>query len=359
MTEPEQRTLPPLLDGVTVLDLSLLLPGPMAAWHLAELGARVIKVEPPQGDDAARLGVRREGDEASFFYRSINGRKEIHRIDLKSEEGRAWFAARLREADAVIEGFRPGVLERLGWGFEAMRSINPRIVLVSISGYGQDGPMAQAAGHDINYLALAGVLDQTGTAGGPPAQCNLQIADLLGGALHAALAVVAAVHAARRDGAGAHVDLSMTEASWAHLVFPLAQALVEGRSEPRGKGLLTGGVPCYAVYETADGRHLAVGALEEKFWVRLCEAIGRPELIPFHRAVGAEGAKAKAELAAVLRTRTRDEWAAFFAPLDCCVTPVLAPEETLAHPLFRQRNALKTAEEGGPWPRSPLRVRRS
>ena len=353
MTEPM-----PLLAGMTVLDLSLLLPGPMAGWHLAELGARVIKVEPPQGDDAARLGVRLPGEDESFIYRRLNARKEIHRIDLKSEEGRAWFAARLREADAVLEGFRPGVLERLGWGFDAMRALNPRIVLVSISGYGQDGPMAQAAGHDINYLSLAGVLHQTGTAGGPPAQCNLQIADLLGGALHAALAVVAAVHAARRDGVGAHVDLSMTEASWAHLVFPLAQALVEGRSEPRGAGLLTGGVPCYGVYETADGRHLAVGALEEKFWVRLCEAIGRPDLVPFHRAVGDEGARARAELAAVLRTRTRDEWAVFFAPLDCCVTPVLAPEETLEHPLFRERNALKTAEEGGPWPRSPLRVRR-
>jgi len=155
----------PLLAGMTVLDLSLLLPGPMAGWHLAELGARVIKVEPPQGDDAARLGVRLPGEDESFIYRRLNARKEIHRIDLKSEEGRAWFAARLREADAVLEGFRPGVLERLGWGFDAMRALNPRIVLVSISGYGQDGPMAQAAGHDINYLSLAGVLHQTGTAG--------------------------------------------------------------------------------------------------------------------------------------------------------------------------------------------------
>ncbi len=182
-----------------------------------------------------------------------------------------------------------------------MRAINPRVVYASISGYGQDGPRAAAAGHDINYLALAGVLDQIGSAGGPPALANLQIADLLGGAAMPAVAILGALYDAQRSGRGRDIDVAMTDAVLAHNVFPLQTLVEKGRTTARGTDLLTGGVPCYGVYATADGRHLAVGALEEKFWRTLCEALQRPELVPFGRASGEEGERTRTRAGADLR----------------------------------------------------------
>jgi crotonobetainyl-CoA:carnitine CoA-transferase CaiB-like acyl-CoA transferase len=327
-TIPSIRPKP--LHGLRVLDLTRLLPGPLATQHLADYGAEVIKIEDTGAGDYARTMGAMNRD-TSFFYQIVNRGKQSLRLDLKQEEGREIFLRLVATADVVVEGFRPGVMDKLGLGYDTLAATNPRVVLASISGYGQTGPYAQRAGHDINYIGYAGVLDQIGSAGGPPAIPNLQIADLLGGTLSALVGLLVAVIDAKASGRGRHVDVAMTEAALAHAIFPLAEVLAHGGVRPRGEDLLTGGGACYGVYETADGRHMAVGAIEEKFWLRVCDTLGRPDLKPAHLATGADGVRARDELAAIFRTRSQAEWVAVFDAVDCCVTPVLRLEESLAN----------------------------
>lgn len=326
----------PPLAGIRVLDLTRLLPGPLATQHLADYGAEVIKIEDPGGGDYARTMGAMAGD-TSYFYQVVNRNKKSLCLDLKSEDGRALLLRLVESADVLVEGFRPGVMARLGLDYEALAARNPRLVYCSISGYGQSGPYAQRAGHDINYIGYAGVLDQIGTAGGAPAVPNLQIGDLLGGTMTAVMGMLMALIDARSSGRGRHVDVAMTDAVLAHAIFPLVEVLAHGRARPRGEDLLDGGVPCYGVYETADGGHMAVGALEAKFWLLLCDTLGRPDLKPAHLAAGEAGAQARAELAAIFRSRSRAEWSQLFESVDCCVTPVLRPQESLedAHLLAR------------------------
>ena len=330
------------LAGVRILDLTRLLPGPLATQHLADYGAEVIKVEDTGAGDYARTMGAMGGD-TSWFYQLVNRNKLSLRLDLKNDEGRALFLRLVETADVVVEGFRPRVMERLGLGYAALAARNPRVVLCSISGYGQTGPYALRAGHDINYLGYAGVLDQIGCAGGAPALSNLQIGDLLGGTMGAVMGILVALFDARRSGHGREVDVSMTDAAFAHMIFPLAEVLARGGVRSRGEDLLTGGVPCYGVYETADGRHMAVGALEAKFWALLCTTLGRADLIPGHLAAGEEGARVRAELATIFRSRSQREWVELFDPVDCCVTPVLRMEESLHDPQLRARGMVVEA----------------
>lgn len=320
------------LTGLRILDLSRLLPGPMATRHLADLGAEVLKVEPPQpdgapGDDAARMGAPGR-DGVSYFYRVINHGKRRAAIDLKVPEGVAQLRALVAEAHALVEGFRPGVMARLGLAYDTLAAINPRITLTSISGYGQQGPLQAAAGHDINYLALAGVVDQTRAANGDPAICHLQIADLLGGAQSAATGTLAGIVGALLSGRGRWVDVSMTDVVRQHLVVAGADMLAAGGNAAPGSSLLDGGVPCYNLYRTRDDRWMAVGALELKFWRALCDALGRTDWQDRHwsrgEAPGSEAAReCIGELAAIFRTRDQAEWVQRFAEHDCCVTPVV------------------------------------
>ena len=344
------------LAGLRILDLTRLLPGPVATMHLADLGAEVIKIEDTGAGDYARAmgpGERAAGDNGgtgdSLFFRLVNRNKKSLRLDLKQAAGVEVFLRLAQDADVIFESFRPGVVDKLGIGFEAVRAINPRIVYCAITGYGQTGPWADQAGHDINYLATAGLLDQIGThdgmSSGPPAIPNLQIGDLLGGALTPLLGVLAAVIGAKATGRGSHVDVAMTDAVLAHTIFPLVTTLVHGRPAPRGADLLTGGVPCYGVYRTADARYLAVGALEPKFWQALCTAIGRPDLAPFGLATGSKGREVKVELADLLASRPLAHWEPIFAAADCCVTPVLRLDEAMAHPQIVAREML--VEVGG------------
>lgn len=282
-----QRPLAPL----RVLDLSRLLPGPMACRHLADLGAQVLKVEPPlpgrpglPGDDAAYMGPGEDG--VSHFYRVVNHGKRRLVLDLKQPEQLATLRALVAEAHAVVEGFRPGVMERLGLGYEALQAINPAIVLTSISGYGQEGPLRLAAGHDLNYLSLAGVVDQTRTPDGRPVFSHLQIADQLGGAQTAAIGTLAAVLGAQWTGQGRWVDVSMTDAVRQHQVILGTDALADGESPAPGASLLNGGVPCYNLYRCADNRWLAVGALELKFWQGVCAVVGRDDWAARHWSLG-------------------------------------------------------------------------
>ncbi len=268
----------PPLAGFRVLDLTRLLPGPVCTLYLADLGADVVKVEDTGAGDYARtLGARHGG--VSSFFRAVNRNKRSIALDLKDARGRDAFNALAKHADVLVESFRPGVMAALGIDYEAIAKIAPRIVYASISGYGQTGPRANLAGHDINYLGYAGVLDQTGARNGPPALSNLQIADLLGGAASAAIALLAALVDAQRTGRGRHIDVAMADASLAHNVMPLSTLDEWGALRPRGDDLLTGGVPCYGVYPTQDGRWLAVGALEQKFWKTLCASLERSDLV--------------------------------------------------------------------------------
>jgi crotonobetainyl-CoA:carnitine CoA-transferase CaiB-like acyl-CoA transferase len=337
----ESRAKP--LAGLRVLDLTRLLPGPVATQHLADLGADVVKIEDTgEGDYARSMGAK--PGETSAFFRLANRNKRALRLDLKQPEGVAVFRRLTLSADVVIEGFRPGVMDKLGIGYEALAALNPRLVFCSISGYGQDGPYAQRAGHDINYIGYAGVLDQIGTAGGPPAVPNFQIGDLLGGALAPLVGLLASVIDARASGRGRKVDVAMTDAVFAHAVFPLAGLLARLAPPPRGADLLSGGVPCYGVYATADGRHMAVGALEKKFWELLCDTLGRPDLKPFHLAFGVKGEQAKRELSAVFAGRTQREWIEAFDKVDCCVTPVLHIGEALDNEQLRARGMVVETE---------------
>lgn len=330
------RPLP--LAGIRILDLTRLLPGPVCTLHLADLGAEVIKIEDPQqGDYARTLGTGEGGDSA--YFRMINRHKQGLVLDLKNPAGVEVFRDLARTADVIVESFRPGVMDKLGVGYEAIAALNPRIAYCSISGYGQDGPYKDLAGHDINYLGYAGVLEQIGREGGAPAIPNFQIADLLGGALTAAMGILAAVLDAQRSGRGRHVDVSMTDSVLAHTYFAMLRLNDAGRSAPRGGDLLSGGLPCYATYRCADDRYLAVGALEGKFWQSCCAVLQRPEWVARQWDPALRD-----ELAALFAERPRDAWAADFAAVDCCVTPVLSPEEALRNEQLVARGMIVDAD---------------
>ena len=333
------------LSSVRVLDLTRLLPGPVCTLYLADLGADVIKVEDTGAGDYARTLDAPPG-EASAFYRAINRNKRSLALDLKNARGRAAFLALARNADVVVESFRPGVVAALGVDHPAVAAVNPRIVYCSLSGYGQSGPRAQMAGHDINYLGYAGVLDQIGARGGPPALSNLQIADLLGGAASAAIAILAALVGAGRQARGHHIDVAMADASLAHNIFPLAALAQRGAVAQRGDDLLTGGVPCYGVYPTRDGRFLAVGALEAKFWRALCAALDREDLVAGQLARGEEGVRVRRELEEVFLRQPLAAWIERFRDVDCCVTPVLTLDEALADAQFVARGMSFVAVDG-------------
>ena len=311
------------LAGIRILDLTRLLPGPVATLHLADLGADVIKIEDPQvGDYARTLGTGQGADSA--YFRMINRNKRGLLLDLKKPEGVEVFLRLAETADVIVESFRPGVVDKLGVGYAAVTAVNPKIAYCSISGYGQDGPYKDLAGHDINYLGYAGVLDQIGREGGDPALPNFQIADLLGGALTAAMGILAVVLEAQRSGRGRYIDVAMTDSVLAHTYFSMLRLNDAGHSLPRGSDLLSGGLPCYAAYRCADGRHMAVGALEGKFWKTCCALLGQPAWSERQWDAGL-----RSEVAALFATRTRDDWAKLFAAVDCCVTPVLTPEEAM------------------------------
>ena len=333
------------LAGICVVDLTRLLPGPLATKRLHELGAEVRKVEGPaeqgQGDGARHLWqteAERARGEPGPMFRHLNTGKTLHRLDLRTPEGVAGLHALLADADVLVEGFRPGVMQRLGLGWEALQARHPRLVMCAISGYGQHGAWAHRAGHDLNYVAMAGVLEQLATGDGEVITPNFQIGDLMGGTQAAVQGILAALLAVQRTGRGRFVDVSMTHEVLRHHVIAGIGVQRTGRAPPPGRDLLSGGAPCYGVYATADGRHLAVGALELVFWQRLCQALGRPEWSTQHwslgLAVGGDAAMAlRGELAQLFRREPLAHWVAHFEGVDCCVTPVLRLDEALAHPL--------------------------
>ena len=326
-----------------MLDLTRLLPGPVATLHLADMGADVVKIEDTEeGDYSRRMGRVREG--MSDFFRLVNRNKRALRLDLKKPQGREVFLRLARGAEVVVESFRPGVMARLGLGYDALAAVNPRLVYCSITGYGQSGPYADRAGHDINYIGYAGIGDQIGTAEAPVVP-NFQIADLLGGALTPAMGILAALIDARSSGRGRHVDVAMADAVFAHAILPVLGFLEHGRTPGRGTSMLDGGLPCYNVYRTQDRRWMAVGALEKKFWETLCDILGCQDLKEKHIVYAEEAKPVKERLAAAFASRTQHEWSEVFARADCCVSPILPIDEALANEQFRAREMI--AGEGG------------
>jgi alpha-methylacyl-CoA racemase len=347
------------LAGIRVLDLTRLLPGPVATMHLADMGAQVVKIEEPGAGDYARtMGPVRHA--VSQFFVAVNRGKELIRLDLKDGAQRGRFLAMVEQADVVVESFRPGVMDRLGLGWNVLRLRNPKLVMCAISGYGADGPFAKLAGHDINYVAYAGMLEQNAGPDGTPALSNLQVGDLLGGSQSALAGILAALVAVKMGGPGRFVDISMTDNVLAHNIMPLV-AVNNGSQPAPARDLLTGGVPCYNVYRTRDQRFMAVGALELKFWQNCCDVLERPDLKVRHwqhgqQVGGSDALAVKAELDAIFAQRTLAEWTGIFAGADCCVSPVLRTEEALHHPLFQARGMVLQREhdtEGCHWALAP------
>jgi alpha-methylacyl-CoA racemase len=324
------------LAGLRVLDLTRLLPGPMCTLHLADMGADVIKIEDPTQGDYARWYEPVRHTHAPLFL-MLNRNKRSVTLDLRKAEGRDAFLTLAETADIIVEGFRPGVMDRLGVGYAAVKARNPRIVFCAISGYGATGPYRERAGHDINYCSYAGVADQTGSAGSPPAAGNFQIADLAGGALTAAMGILAAVVDQRTTGTGRFVDVAMADAALTHAVIALGTLTTTGASPERGRDRLSGGFPAYGFYEAKDGGYVSLGALEPKFWANFCRAVGREDWIQRHEVAGAEADAMRAELAALFKTRTRDAWASLLETADCCVAPVLTVAEALDNEQFKAR----------------------
>jgi alpha-methylacyl-CoA racemase len=329
------------LSDVRVLDLTRLLPGGFCSLLLADFGAEVLKVEDQGGGDYVRWAPPYYGDDEhqqlgtrSALYLALNRGKRSIRIDLKSEAGRDVFLRLARDYDVVLESFRPGVLDRLGTGYERLREVNPGIVYCAITGYGQTGPNTQRAGHDMNYLGLNGLLGLTGEPGGRPIQAAGQIADLGGGALMAAFGVMAALHERMRSGEGQLVDVSMTDGSLAWLAMEAARYFCDGNVPGRGELMLAGRLVCYLPYEAADG-WVTCGALEPKFWTAFCRGVGREDLVD--RQFERPGSEAWKEIAEIFRSRTRDEWRAFNDEHDAMIEPVLDLDEALSSELVEAR----------------------
>lgn len=317
----------PPLAGVRVLDFTALLPGAMCTLYLADLGADVIKVEPPVTGEAARGPA---GTPPGGIFHVTNRNKRSITLDLKNPEQNAQARRLIAESDVMVESFRPGVMARLGLDYATMAALNPRLVYCSITGYGQQGPMADKAGHDINYQAMAGVAAQNVVDGSRPSPGGSPWADLAGGGLSAALGIMTALFDATRTGQGRHVDIAMTDCVMALNVAALSSKMMFGGGQPEpGRDILSGGLPCYGTYATADGRHLAFGALEHKFWHAFCQAVERPDLERRGWDMGPRRDAAVEEIAALVRARTFAEWTALLGGVDACVTPVLTLDESL------------------------------
>jgi crotonobetainyl-CoA:carnitine CoA-transferase CaiB-like acyl-CoA transferase len=332
--------LPQPLEGIRVLDLTRLLPGSFATLMLADLGADVIKVEDPRGGDHARQ-MPPLANGTSVYFTVLNRNKRSLALNLRSPDAAAVLDRLVPECDVVIDSFRPKTATRLGVDVPAIRRRNPSAVCASITGFGKTGPYADRAAHDINYEALAGLLSLSGTA---PKVPGLLIGDI-GAAYQATSQIVAALFLRERTGVPSEVDVSIHEAAMQWMVFPSARHLVEGADVDPRQLPLRGEAARYNVYQTADDRWLALGALEEKFWVAFCDRIGRPDLAPLHDTPGAQQARALEEVRALLRTRSRDEWLAVFADVDVCLTPIYSLDEVLRDPHVVARGVVTRADE--------------
>jgi crotonobetainyl-CoA:carnitine CoA-transferase CaiB-like acyl-CoA transferase len=342
------------LSGLLVLDFSTLLPGPLATLMLAEAGAEVIKIERPGGEEMRQFPPMWEGESASFAL--LNRGKSVLALDLKDAADREKLKPLLERADILVEQYRPGVMARLGLGYDDVRKINPRLVYCSISGYGQSGPRAGEAGHDINYIGNTGVLALQPGPREQPVVPPVLVADIAGGTFPAVINILLALRARDQGGEGVHLDIAMTDAMFTFAWYALALGQASGRFPGAGELRLTGGSPRYALYPAKDGKLVACGALEEKFWQAFCAAIE----LPAEFADDARDPKAtQAAIATIIASRASDEWRPIFAKADCCVTIVAPLEEAIRDPHFRERGLfshLLESRGGNTMPALPMPI---
>ncbi len=352
------------LDGLRVIDVSAYLPGPLASLLLSDMGADVVKIEPPHGNGMGLLGPPNAAG-TPLFHAALNNGKTVRRLDLKSHEGNKAFLELTDTADVLIEGFRPDAMARLGLGQETLRARNPRLIYCSFSGYGAAGPLAQVAGHDGNYLALAGVLHRNGT---PPRFFDPPVADVTS-SLFAALAILGAVNGRHRDGQSCHIDLAIADVAMPLQLFEVAAFGTTGHvPQPEGT-YLNGGAAYYRVYPTADQRYVVLGAVETKFWRSFCTVVGRPDWINRQTEALPQYALI-ADVAAFFANLRLAECEARFAGIDCCLSPVLDLAEALQGAHYHARGVVRAGADGGlqalfaaladgtpPAPRSEMRVR--
>ena len=325
------------LSGITVIDLSRLLPGPYCSMILADHGARVIAIE-----DRRFLAD-------GLFFNLINRNKEHMSLNLSGRRGKEIFFRLVEKADVVLEGFRPGVVDRLGVGYEDVRRVNPQIVYCSITGYGQNGPFRNRVGHDANYLSYAGVLNLIGEADRPPSIPAVQFADIAGGGMNAAIGILLALFARQKTGQGQYIDISMTDSMVSFLPTALLFRQLTGREPVRGDSMLSHRYACYSTYETADGKYLSIGAVENRFWKQLCEILGAPE----YAELQYDDTRRKEItdfMRATFRQKTLDEWDAILSDRDVCWGKVQSLSEVMQDPLFRERQMVVevSAADGKP-----------
>jgi crotonobetainyl-CoA:carnitine CoA-transferase CaiB-like acyl-CoA transferase len=322
---------PGSLSGITVIDLSRLLPGPYCSMILADHGARVIAVE-----DKRFLAD-------GLFFNLINRNKEHMSLNLKTDQGREIFSRLLEKADVLMEGFRPGVVDRLGVDYKTVSRVNPKIIYCAITGYGQNGPFRDRVGHDVNYLSYAGVLDLIGEKDRPPSIPGVQIADIAGGGMNAAIGILLALFARQQTGKGQYIDVSMTDGMVGFLPAALFFRQLTGQEPRRADGLLSHRYACYNTYETADGRYLSIGAVENRFWMQLCDTLEVPEYGPLQYDDQRREEILQC-MRATFKQKTLDEWDAILADLDICWGKIQSTREVLEDPLFRQREMVVEIE---------------
>jgi len=331
-----------VLEGIKVLDLTRLLPGPFCTMFLADFGAEVIKVEEPGKGDYGRWSPPLfKGTGARHLI--VNRGKKSLTLNLKKPEGKEVFLKLVRQADVLVEGFRPGVMDRLELGYGHLKKVNPGLVYCAITGFGQNGPYRDRAGHDLNYVSIAGVLDNIGASNGPPVISGIQIADL-GGSIMALVGILMALLGREKTGRGEMIDISMTDVSFMLGINAAAQYAALKQNPRRGRERLTGGKACYQVYRTGDDRYISIGALEEKFWAGLCRALGRDDLIPELDAPPARQKELIEILQKIFLTRTLDGWVQVLEPADTCFAPVLTMDEVFRNPQLQSREMFLEAE---------------
>lgn len=316
------------LDDLKILDFSTLLPGPYATLMLADMGAEVLKISSASRPDIVLDYPPFIGDTGVSASQAWLGRnKKTMFLNLKTGEGKAVVKELVKEYDIVLEQFRPGVMEKLGLGYKDLKAVNPKLIYCSLTGYGQTGPLRDAAGHDINYMSRSGIISQAGRRESGPSLMNFQIADIAVGSMNSVIGILAAVNYRKNTGKGQYIDVAMMDGCVPFNSLDGAGFLVSGK-EPKREGERLNGGCIYDFYETKDGEYLSVGSLEPQFWSRFCTAIGREDLI--------EGTvyppnidEVKAEIRGILKTKTRDEWVEVFSHYDACVQPVLNLKEAL------------------------------
>jgi crotonobetainyl-CoA:carnitine CoA-transferase CaiB-like acyl-CoA transferase len=332
-----------ILEGIKVLDLTRLLPGPLCTQILGDLGAEVIKLEGVKGGDYAR-GMPPRGKSDGGYFMGVNRNKKSMNMDLNKEKAKEVFLKMIAGSDVVIEQFRPGVMERLGLGYRVLSSLNPRIIMCSITGYGQDGPYKDRAGHDINYLNLTGISHLTGCYQGKPVLSGIQIADVGGSSLWAALSIMGAIIAREKTGMGQYIDVSMTDCVFTFMSMLVSAYNFDHRLFGAGEWMLNGGFAWYNFYRTKDDRWLGIGMLEEKFWATFCRAIGREKYIGQQFASRQVQQQIMDDLSAILSSKTAEEWIKELQPLDICISLVNNLEEAINDPHLQARGMIVEIE---------------